>query len=197
MKVFEVKGTKRDNLDTKFAKDLRKEGLVPCVAYCCGKHIDFTVKQKEINGAIFTPEVFIVKIDIDGETYNTVIKDMQFHPVTDEVMHIDFYIFNDEQEVTVKLPVVFEGHAPGVKAGGKLKTAARKLKVTGKAANLPERIVVSIAELELEQQIKVYDLKFDNYRISDPQDMLLCRIVATRATQQAAAADDGGKKKKK
>ncbi|MBO4244373.1 MAG: 50S ribosomal protein L25 [Bacteroidales bacterium] len=196
MKVFEIKGTKRENIGTKFAKDIRKEGLVPCVAYCADKHIDFTVSKKEINGAIFTPEVFIIKIEIDGTVYNTVIKDMQFHPVTDEVMHIDFYIFNDEQEITVKLPVVFEGHAPGVKAGGKLKTAARKLKVTGKAANLPERIIVSIAELELEQQIKVHDLHFDNYRISDPQDMLLCRIVATRATQQAAAADDGKKKKK-
>ncbi|MBP5369156.1 MAG: 50S ribosomal protein L25 [Bacteroidales bacterium] len=196
MKVFEIKGTKRDNLGTKFAKMTRKEGLVPCVAYCCGKHIDFTVSQKEINGAIFTPEVYIVKINLDGEILNTVIKDMQFHPVTDEVMHIDFYIFNDDQEITVKLPVVFEGHAPGVKAGGKLKTAARKLKVTGKVANLPERIVVSIAELELEQQIKVHDLSFDNYRISDPQDMLLCRIAATRATQQAAATDDGKKKKK-
>lgn len=197
MKVFEIKGTKRENLGTKYAKQIRKEGLVPCVAYCADKHIDFTVSQKEINGAIFTPEVFVVKIDLDGQILNTVIKDMQFHPVTDEVMHIDFYIYNDEQEITVKLPVVFEGHAPGVKAGGKLKTAVRKLKVTGKVANLPERIVVSIAELELEQQIKVHDLKFDNYHISDPQDMLLCRIAATRATQQAAAAADDGKKKKK
>ncbi|MBO4371816.1 MAG: 50S ribosomal protein L25 [Bacteroidales bacterium] len=196
MKVFEVKGTKRENIGTKFAKQIRKEGLVPCVAYCADKHIDFTVAQKDINGAIFTPEVFTIKIDLDGEILNAVIKDMQFHPVTDEVMHIDFYIYNDEQEITVKLPVVFEGHAPGVKAGGKLKTAVRKLKVTGKVANLPERIVVSIAELELEQQIKVHDLKFDNYHISDPQDMLLCRIAATRATQQAAAADDGKKKKK-
>ena len=181
MKVFEVKGTKRENIGTKFAKQTRKEGLVPCVAYCADKHIDFTVAQKDINGAIFTPEVFVVKIDLDGEILNTVIKDMQFHPVTDEVMHMDFYIYNDDQEITVKLPVVFEGHAPGVKAG---------------VANLPERIVVSIAELELEQQIKVHDLKFDNYHISDPQDMLLCRIAATRATQQAAAADDGKKKKK-
>lgn len=197
MKVFEIKGTKRENLGTKYAKQIRKEGLVPCVAYCADKHIDFTVSQKEINGAIFTPEVFVVKIDLDGQILNTVIKDMQFHPVTDEVMHIDFYIYNDEQEITVKLPVVFEGHAPGVKAGGKLKTAVRKLKVTGKVANLPEKIVVSIAELELEQQIKVHDLKFDNYHISDPQDMLLCRIAATRATQQAAAAADDGKKKKK
>lgn len=197
MKVFEIKGTKREKLGTKYAKQIRKEGLVPCVAYCADKHIDFTVSQKEINGAIFTPEVFVVKIDLDGQILNTVIKDMQFHPVTDEVMHIDFYIYNDEQEITVKLPVVFEGHAPGVKAGGKLKTAVRKLKVTGKVANLPEKIVVSIAELELEQQIKVHDLKFDNYHISDPQDMLLCRIAATRATQQAAVAADDGKKKKK
>ena len=197
MKVFEIKGTKRENIGTKYAKQIRKEGLVPCVAYCADKHIDFTDSQKEINGAIFTPEVFVVKIDLDGQILNTVIKDMQFHPVTDEVMHIDFYIYNDEQEITVKLPVVFEGHAPGVKAGGKLKTAVRKLKVTGKVANLPEKIVVSIAELELEQQIKVHDLKFDNYHISDPQDMLLCRIAATRATQQAAAAADDGKKKKK
>ncbi|MBR4441601.1 MAG: 50S ribosomal protein L25 [Bacteroidales bacterium] len=197
MKVFEIKGTKRENLGTKYAKLIRKEGLVPCIAYGKGENINFTVSKKAINAAIFTPEVYVVKIDIDGKVINTVIKELQFHPVSDEVMHIDFYSYSDDQEITVKLPVVFEGHAPGVKAGGKLKTCVRLLKVTGKVANLPEKIVVSIAELELEQQIKVHDLKFDNYRISDPQDMLLCRIMATRATQQAAAADDGGKKKKK
>ncbi|MCQ2973771.1 MAG: 50S ribosomal protein L25 [Bacteroidales bacterium] len=197
MKTFELKGTKRENIGTKYAKEIRKEGLVPCIVYGNGENINFTVSKKDVNGAIFTPNVYIVNLEIDGKVIPTVIKEMQFHPVTDEVMHIDFYAYKEDQEITVKLPVTFEGHAPGVKAGGKLQTAVRKLKVTGKASNLPEQIVVSIAELELEQSIKVGDLKFDNYSISDPKDMLLCRILATRATQAAAATEESGKKKKK
>jgi large subunit ribosomal protein L25 len=195
MKTFELNGTKRDILGTKFAKIARKEGKVPCVVYGNGKQINFTVSQKDINGAVFTPNVYIVNLNIDGEVIKTFIKELQFHPVTDEVMHADFYAFADDQEIVVKLPYEFVGSSIGVKAGGKMKYAARKAKVKGVYTNLPETVKVDVSDLDVEQSIKVSDVKIENCHIVDPQDALICRVVATRASKSDASKDDDKKKK--
>jgi len=195
MKTFELNGTKRDILGTKFAKIARKEGNVPCVVYGNGKQINFTVSQKDINGAVFTPNVYIVNLNIDGEVIKTFIKELQFHPVTDEVMHADFYAFADDQEIVVKLPYEFVGSSIGVKAGGKMKYAARKAKVKGVYTNLPETVKVDVSDLDVEQSIKVSDVKIENCHIVDPQDALICRVVATRASKSDASKDDDKKKK--
>lgn len=195
MKTFELNGTKRDILGTKFAKIARKEGKVPCVVYGNGKQINFTVSQKDIDGAVFTPNVYIVNLNIDGEVIKTFIKELQFHPVTDEVMHADFYAFADDQEIVVKLPYEFVGSSIGVKAGGKMKYAARKAKVKGVYTNLPETVKVDVSDLDVEQSIKVSDVKIENCHIVDPQDALICRVVATRASKSDASKDDDKKKK--
>lgn len=195
MKTFELNGTKREELGTKFAKIARKEGKVPCVVYGNGKQINFTVSQKDINGAVFTPNVYIVNLNIDGEVIKTFIKELQFHPVTDEVMHADFYAFADDQEIVVKLPYEFVGSSIGVKAGGKMKYAARKAKVKGVYTNLPETVKVDVSDLDVEQSIKVSDVKIENCHIVDPQDALICRVVATRASKSDASKDDDKKKK--
>lgn len=195
MKTFELNGTKRDILGTKFAKIARKEGKVPCVVYGNGKQINFTVSQKDLNGAVFTPNVYIVNLNIDGEVIKTFIKELQFHPVTDEVMHADFYAFADDQEIVVKLPYEFVGSSIGVKAGGKMKYAARKAKVKGVYTNLPETVKVDVSDLDVEQSIKVSDVKIENCHIVDPQDALICRVVATRASKSDASKDDDKKKK--
>ena len=197
MKTFELSGTKREDLGTKFAKIIRKEGKVPCIVYGNGKQINFVVDQKAINGAVFTPNVYIVNLNIDGEVIKTFIKDLQFHPVTDEVMHADFYAFADDQEITVKLPFEFVGSSVGVKAGGKMKIAARKAKVKGLYTNLPETVKVDISDLDLEQSISVKDVKVENCKLVDPQDALICRVVPTRASKAVAKGDDDDKKKKK
>ena len=197
MKTFELSGTKREDLGTKFAKIVRKEGKVPCIVYGNGKQINFTVDQKAINGAVFTPNVYIVNLNIDGEVIKTFIKDLQFHPVTDEVMHADFYAFADDQEITVKLPFEFVGSSVGVKAGGKMNIAARKAKVKGLYTNLPETVKVDISDLDLEQSISVKDVKVENCKLVDPQDALICRVVPTRASKAVAKGDDDDKKKKK
>ena len=197
MKTFELTGTKREDLGTKFAKIVRKEGKVPCIVYGNGKQINFTVDQKAINGAVFTPNVYIVNLNIDGEVIKTFIKDLQFHPVTDEVMHADFYAFADDQEIAVKLPFEFVGSSVGVKAGGKMKIAARKAKVKGIYTNLPETVKVDISDLDLEQSISVKDIKVENCKLVDPQDALICRVVPTRASKAVAKGDDDDKKKKK
>lgn len=195
MKTFELNGTKREELGTKFAKIARKEGKVPCIVYGNGKQINFTVSQKDINGAVFTPNVYIVNLNIDGEVIKTFIKDLQFHPVTDEVMHADFYAFADDQEIVVKLPYEFVGSSVGVKAGGKMKYAARKAKVKGVYTNLPETVKVDVSDLDVEQSIKVSDIKVENCHIVDPQDALVCRVIATRASKSDASKDDDKKKK--
>lgn len=183
MRTFDLNGTKRENIGSKYAKQLRKEGQVPCIVYGNGKNINFTVSAKELKGAVVTPHVYVVNLNINGEVIPSVIKDLQFHPVTDEVLHADFYSFAADQAITVKLPLTIEGHAPGVKAGGKLKLAARKLKVNGVVADLPETIKVDISGLEIEQSIKVKDLKFEKFKIVDPQDALICSINPTRASK--------------
>ncbi len=199
MKTFDLKGSKRENIGSKFAKEIRKAGNVPAVVYGNGtENINFVVSAKELKGAIITPEVYIVNLNIDGKVIPSVIKDVDFHPVTDEVVHIDFYAIKEDKELIVKLPIEVVGHAPGVKAGGKLIISSRKLKSKGLPANLPDRVVVSVETLELDKAIKVGDLKFDNFEIVDPKDMLVCRVKTTRAAQAAArAAEDDGKKKKK
>jgi len=196
MKTFELSGTKREDLGTKFAKIIRKEGKVPCIVYGNGKQINFVVDQKAINGAVFTPNVYIVNLNIDGEVIKSFIKDLQFHPVTDEVMHADFYAFADDQEIVVKLPYEFVGSSVGVKAGGKMKIAARKAKVKGVYTNLPETVKVDISDLDLEQSISVKDIKVENCKLVDPQDALICRVVPTRASKAVAKGDDDKKKKK-
>ena len=197
MKTFDLKGTVRENSGTKFAKIIRKEGNVPCVVYGNCEHIDFVVSAKEVNNAVFTPEVYLVNLDINGKIIPAIIKDLQFHPVTDEILHIDFYAVADDKPVTVKLPVIIEGHAPGVKAGGKLVLSSRKLQVSGKVADLPASVKVDISGLELEKAIKVGDLQFENIKLVDPQDMLICRVKTTRAAAAAAAAEAAPAKKKK
>ncbi len=197
MKTFNLSGTKREDIGTKFAKLIRKEGKVPCIVYGNNKQINFTVSQKELNGAIFTPNVYIVNLDIDGEEIKTFIKDIQFHPVTDEPLHVDFYAFADDQQITVKLPYEFVGSSVGVKAGGKMKIAARKAKVKGVYTALPETVKVDITELDIEQSIKVSDIKIENCEIVDPKDALICRVIPTRASKAEAKGDDDKKKKKK
>lgn len=194
MLTFDLNGTKRENIGTKYAKVMRKEGLVPCIVYGNGKSINFTVSAKELKGAVVTPNVYIINLNIEGEVIKAIIKDLQFHPVTDEVMHADFYAFADDQEIIVKLPYELVGMAPGVKAGGKMKIAARKAKVKGVYTNLPETVKVDISSLEIEQRISVADVKVENCKIVDPQDALICRVVATRQSKQEKK--DEGKKKK-
>lgn len=194
MLTFDLNGTKRENIGTKYAKVMRKEGLVPCIVYGNGKNINFTVSAKELSGAVVTPNVYIINLNIEGEVIKAIIKDLQFHPVTDEVMHADFYAFADDQEITVKLPLELVGMAPGVKAGGKMKIAARKAKVKGLYSNLPETVKVDISSLEIEQRISVADISVENCKIVDPQDALICRVIATRQSKQEKK-DDGKKKK--
>ena len=158
MQTFDIKGTKREVGGKKAAKQLRRQGLVPCIVYGGEKEIAFSVPEVDFRGLIYTPNVYIVNLTIDGETMQVILKDIQFHPVADNILHVDFLQVFPEKPVTIGVPLRIVGHSEGVKAGGKLQVEMRKLNVKGLIANLPDILDVDITTLGLGQVIKVGDL---------------------------------------
>ena len=134
---------------------------------------------------IYTPHVYVVNLDIEGEHHPAVMKEIQFHPTTDAVLHIDFLEVNDKKPVTVEIPVSLTGHAAGVKAGGKLSLEMRKLKVNGIYTNIPERVVIDVTELGLGKKLAVSEVVVENCKLMNPQDDCVAQVKATRASATA------------
>ena len=193
MQTFDIKGSKREVGGKKLAKQLRREGLIPCVIYGGDlKEIAFTVKNEDLRGLIYTPNVYIVNLDIDGQACQAVLKDIQFHPVSGNILHIDFLQIADNKPVTIAIPLTITGHSEGVRAGGKLQVEMRKLNVKGLAANLPDTLEVDITTLGLGQVIKVGALHYDNLEILNAKSTVVAAVKMTRAAisaEKAAAAD--------
>ena len=188
MKTFELSGQIRKDYGKKAAKELRKQELVPCNLYGNGENITFTVSVADVRKLIYTPDTMIVELTIDGKKRNAVIKELQFHPVKEQLLHIDFLEVTDKKPVTVEVPVQLTGHAAGVKAGGKLSLEVRKLKVSALYKNLPDRVVIDVTELGLGKRIQVSDLHFDNYTIANVKDLVVAQVKATRASKQQEEA---------
>ncbi len=189
MKVFELGGELRTDLGKKASKNLRKEEKIPCVLYGCGKeNVNFVVKQSSVRKLIYTPEIFEVKLIISGKKYRAVIKELQFHPVTDAIMHIDFLEVDDVKPIVFKVPVKTEGLAVGVRAGGKLTLDSRRLAVRALCKDIPEFLTVNVENLEVGKSIKAGDLSFDKLQIVDSKDNIVVRVRMTRAAKSAAAA---------
>jgi large subunit ribosomal protein L25 len=190
MKSFELKGEIRNDFGKKAAKALLKEGLVPCVIY--GGHgegnISFVVKSSDLRGLIYTPEVFLVNLDLGEKKMMAILKDSQFHPVKENVLHIDFLHVIETAPVTIEIPVRLQGLAVGVKAGGKLSLDRRKLKVKALPAKLPQELVVNVEHLDLGKSIQVGQLNFENLELLDAKNAVVCRVQLTRAARGAAAA---------
>ena len=163
MQVFELKGELRTDLGKKATKVLREEKKVPCVLYGGKENIHFSVVEKDLSKLVYTPFVYIVKIMIDGNAYEAVMREIQFHPVTDRILHIDFYHIFAEKPVIIEVPVKLKGFAEGVQAGGKLVQVIRKLKVKALPANLPGEVELDVTSLGLGKSIKVKELSFDNF----------------------------------
>lgn len=192
MKTFELKGEIRDDFGKKAARAYRSEGLIPCVVY--GGHgeenVNFVVKQGDVRKLIYTPEVFLVSLDLGKKKLQAIVKEMQFHPVKDSVLHIDFLHVVENAPVTIEIPVRLVGLAAGVRAGGKLSLDIRKLKVKALPAKLPEELVVNVEKLELGKSIQVGQLNFDNVEILNAKNAVVCRVQLTRAARGAAAKAD-------
>ncbi len=214
MKTFELKGTPRENLGKKMSKNLRKQGMIPAVLYGQepvalpytgkmnageklveigdGKGIivtDFSVSFDGVRKLIYTPEIHLVSIEMgDGRKVNAILKEIQFHAVSDAILHMDFQEVFADKPIEMHVPVELIGHAVGVKAGGKLTQAMRKLKVKGLAEQIPEKLTVNVDHLELGKTIKVGELQFDHVELISPKNAVVCAVKMTRAAQSAAGA---------
>jgi large subunit ribosomal protein L25 len=187
MKTFQLEGSKRENTGKKAAKAYRKDSLVPCVLYGGEEVIHFTVTKDGVRKLIYTPEIYIVDLTVDGKACKAILKDSQYHPVSDELLHIDFLQVFEEKPVVIEIPVILEGLAEGVKAGGKLSLEMRKLKVKGLYANFPENLVVNIENLDLGKTVQVGELSFENLEILNAKDNVVAAVKLTRAARGAAA----------
>ena len=192
MQHLELKGQIRQVSNNAAIKAFRKQGLVPCNLYGQGvDNILFTVDAKELKLATDTPKSFIIDLVFDnGKTQTAILHELQFHPVNDNCLHVDFLAVNETKPVVISVPVSISGHAVGVQKGGKFVQNVRALKVSALLNNLPDEISVDISSLDLDKQIKAGDLKFDNYSIVSPKSTPICGVKSTRNTAAAATAEE-------
>ena len=197
MKEISVSGQKRTETGKKASKMLRKEGLIPCNLY--GEKRDekglpeamaFVAPMAELRKAVYTPHVYVVNLTIDGKEHKAIIKELQFHPTSDALIHADFYEINETKNITVGIPVKLTGHAQGVRDGGKLQLQIRKINVTAPYKNIPEKLDIDVTSLELGKSIKVGSLQFEGLEIATPKEVIVCSVKATRASRSAAATEE-------
>lgn len=187
MKTVSLSGVPRAHVGKKDAKSLRNEGRVPCVLYGHDtEQVLFHIDAKAFKPVIHTPETYLIEITIGDKTHKAVLKEVQYHPVSDNVLHVDFYEVSNDKPVQVSLPVVLKGTAPGVIRGGKLKLKLKRLNVKGLIANMPENITIDISKLNVGQAIKVKDLKFDNITITDNVNSVVVEVKTARGVVIAA-----------
>ena len=195
MKEINVSGQARTATGKKASKELRKEGMVPCNLYGEKKGenglpeaLAFTASFSELRKAVYTPHVFVVNLTIDGKEHKAIIKELQFHPTTDALLHADFYEINDTKAITVGIPVKLNGLAQGVRDGGKLTLSIRKIDVTAPYKQIPEVLEVDVTNLALGKAIKVGELSFEGLTLATPAQVVVCSVKETRASKAAAAA---------
>lgn len=185
MKTLAITGVVRKELGKKAAAAERKANMIPCVIYGNGTNTNFVVSESELRKLIYSPDIFLVELTIDGKMTKAVLKDAQFHPVKDTILHVDFYEVTDEKAIVMAVPVKLEGLAEGVKAGGKLNQDMRKIKVKGLYSNIPETLTVNIENLGLGKTIQVGSLSFDNLEIVSPKQAIVVSVKMTRGAKSA------------
>jgi len=207
MKTVSLSGTPRAYVGKKDAKKQRVENKIPCVLYGGKEQIHFAVDDKLFRKIVFTPEVYLVKLDITGIQHDTIIQDVQYHPVTDRILHVDFLELPADKPVTIAIPVKMEGTAPGVLKGGRFIFKMRKLKIKAMAKDLPDYIMISIDNLEIGDSVKVSDIKRDDVTFLDPANSVILGVRTARAVveevpaggvvaEEGAVPAEGGAEKK-
>ncbi len=192
MKKVSLSGSPRANVGKKDAKAQRREGMVPCVVYGTGEQTFFTVDEVNIKKVVYTPEVFQYELDIDGKKVNAVIQDLQFHPVSDKVTHVDFLEIVPGKDVKISVPLRMTGQSPGVRAGGRLAVQYRTIKAKGAADKFPEAIEVDISAMEIGDKIRVSELAWEGLTfLAAPTDVLVS-VKTSRAAMSAEAEDEEG-----
>jgi large subunit ribosomal protein L25 len=185
MKTIEIKGTFRTELGKKSSKVIRRAGNVPCVIYGKEKNIHFYAPELSFKNLVYTPDAHLVKLIIEDKEYQAVLKDMQFHPVKDNILHADFIEIHDKKPVIINIPIKVSGDSVGVIAGGKLSIKRRTLKVKGLAKDLPEALPIDITNLKIHEGVKVGELSFDKIELLDPKKSMVLTIATSRVAQKS------------
>ena len=200
MKSITIEGSQRESVGKAATKALRNAGKVPCVLYGGDKPMHFAAEEIAFKDLVYTPNAHTVVIKLDnGQEFNAILQDIQFHPVSDAILHIDFYQLFDDKEVTIDIPVRKQGNSPGVIAGGVLRIVNRKLKVKALPANLPDFIDADVSELQIGNKLYVTQVPQENYKIMHPDNTVICQVrisrAAMKAAQEAAKAEKEAAKK--
>ena len=190
MKHFALSGETRKVGNKAVIKAFRKQGLVPCNLYGNGiENILFTVKEKDLKGILETPYSFIIDLTLDEKTnYTVILHELQFHPVKDSCLHIDFLAVDEKKPIAINVPIKFEGHAVGVQKGGKFVSNARNLRISAKMEDLPDDITINISSLDLDKKIKAGDVKIEKVSVLTDKDAILCYVKTTRNVDTSAVA---------
>ncbi|MBE7651819.1 50S ribosomal protein L25/general stress protein Ctc [Tenacibaculum finnmarkense] len=187
MKSITINGSKRESVGKRATKDLRNAGKVPCVLYGGDELVHFSATEKLFKPLVFTPDVFTATIELDGAKYSAILQDIQFHPVTEAILHVDFYQIFDDKELTMDIPVKLVGTAKGIMLGGALRHNLRKLKVKALPANLPDFIEADITELAIGSKLYVTELRNDKYALLHPDNTVVAQVRMSRNAAKAAA----------
>ncbi len=219
MKTYELSAQPRTAVGKKATKELRKSGLIPVVMNG-GKIVDLPynsklndgekvveiannrgiittnlqVKVEDVRNLIYTPDIFAIDLNVNGVKKNAVLKEIQFHPVTDSILHIDLLEVSEKKPIVMEVPVKLEGHAEGVKAGGKLTLSMKKIKVKAVYTSIPERVVVNVDNLGLGKTLQIGDLHFDGLELMNAKNAVVCAVQLTRAARGAQAAQEAAGK---
>ena len=184
MQHFQLNGQTRQVAGKAAIKAFRKEGLVPCNLYGCGvENVLFTINAKDLKAVTETPKAHIIDLVLDGtKKYTAVLHELQWHPVTDICLHVDFLAVNDEKPINIEVPIVISGHALGVQQGGKFYQNLRKLRISATMKNLPDDVTIDISPLGLDKKIKAGDVKLENIVVTTDKDAIICGVKTTRNT---------------
>ena len=201
MKSITIKGSERENVGKKATKAVRDAGMVPCVIYGGNQPVHFVADERAFKDLVYTPNAHTVVVEANGTSYNVIMQDIQFHPVSDKILHIDFFQLKDDKEIVMEVPVKVTGTSPGVLLGGVLRLNQRRLKVKALPKNLPDFVEANISELQMGNKLYVTKLEANNFKLMHPDNTVVAQVrisrAAMKAAQEAAKAEKGGGKKKK
>jgi len=192
MKSITIKGSQRESVGKKATKALRNAGMVPCVVYGGKEPISFTAEEIAFKNLVYTPDVHTVVVDLGGTKVSAILQDIQFHPVTDRILHVDFYQIFDDKEVTMEIPVRTTGNARGVRNGGTLRIVSRKLRVKALPENLPDFIEADITEMKIGAKMYTKSVEGDNFKIMHPDNTVICQVRTSRTAVADEADEEEG-----
>ncbi|MGB5204375.1 MAG: 50S ribosomal protein L25/general stress protein Ctc [Eudoraea sp.] len=193
MKSITINGSERESVGKKATKALRNAGKVPCVVYGGEKPLHFSADELAFKNLVYTPNAHTVKVDLDkGDKLKAVMQDIQFHPVTDRILHVDFYQLFDDKEVSMEIPVRLQGNSPGVRNGGRLLFRNRKLTIKALPDNLPDFFDIDISNLKIGDNILVESLLNDDFSILQPESTVVVQVKTARAAIEVEEEDEEG-----